>query len=358
MPGPPGARLSDQALLPRRVYPFRVLGMGMAMLPIAGVIFEIGAAPFTLALLIFSCLLWPHLAYLLARRSADPFRAELRNLMIDSVFAGLWVPLMHFNALPSVLLLTVASADKINTGVRGLWLRSLPGMVLAVLVGGLFTHFALRFDTSLTILLACLPLLVIHTLAVSLDTYRLIRKVQGQNQQLDALSRIDTLTGLANRRHWQDGAETLLHARHAHSRPATLLLMDIDLFKAINDEHGHIAGDDVLRSIADLIRHSVGPVAQTGRLGGDEFAIALPGTQADAEIVAERLRRGVEALSLTQAPALRCSVSIGLAEATAAEHDLRAWVEAADRALYRAKREGRNRTLGSAVSRDSAAHCA
>ncbi|EQD42759.1 diguanylate cyclase, partial [mine drainage metagenome] len=144
--------------------------------------------------------------------------------------------------------------------------------------------------------------------------------MQGQNQQLDALSRIDALTGLANRRHWQDGAETLLHARHAHSRPATLLLMDIDLFKAINDEHGHIAGDDVLCSIADLIRHSVGPAAQTGRLGGDEFAIALPGTQADAEIVAERLRRGVQALSLTQAPELRCSVSIGLAEATAAEH--------------------------------------
>lgn len=351
MPGPHGARLSDQALLPRRVYPFRVLGMGMAALPIALVLFEIGVTPFTLALLIFSCLLWPHLAYLLARRSADPFRAELRNLMIDSMFAGLWVPLMHFNALPSVLLLTVVSADKINTGVRGLWLRSLPGMLLALLLGGLFTHFALRFDTSLAILLACLPLLVIHTLAVSLGTYRLIRKVQGQNQQLDALSRIDALTGLANRRHWQDGAETLLHARHAHSRPATLLLMDIDLFKAINDEHGHIAGDDVLCSIADLIRHSVGPAAQTGRLGGDEFAIAMPGTQADAEIVAERLRRGVEALSLTQAPELRCSVSIGLAEATAAEHDLRAWVEAADRALYGAKREGRNRTLSSTESR-------
>jgi diguanylate cyclase len=199
----------------------------------------------------------------------------------------------------------------------------------------------------MAILLACLPLLVIHTLAVSLGTFRLIRKVQGQNQRLDALSRIDALTGLANRRHWQDGAATLLQAYHAYGRPAALLLLDIDEFKTINDEHGHIAGDDVLCSIADLIRRSVGPAARTGRLGGDEFAIALPGTQADAAALAERLRQGVEALRLAQAPTLRCSASIGLAAASAAESDLRAWIETADRTLYRAKREGRNRSLSS-----------
>ncbi|HBD18790.1 MAG TPA: diguanylate cyclase AdrA, partial [Arenimonas sp.] len=81
-----------------------------------------------------------------------------------------------------------------------------------------------------------------------------------------------------------------------------------------------------------------------GRLGGDEFAIALPATQAEAEVVAERLRESVQAFSLPQAPGLRCSVSIGLAQARDDDLGLREWIESADKALYRAKHGGRNRT--------------
>ena len=334
---------AGQQLLPRRVYRFRVLGMGVAGLPIALVLRENGAAPWSFALLVFTCLLWPHLAYLLARRSPQPFQTELRSLMLDSLIAGLWVPLMHFNLLPSVLLLTVATADKINTGVRALWLRSLPGMALGVLFGGMLTHFVTRYETSLVVMLACLPLLVIHTLAVSLGSYQLVRMVQGRNRRLDELSRLDGLTGLANRRHWQDEAGRLLQAWHADGKPATLMLVDVDMFKAINDRHGHAVGDDVLRRLAELIHRHIGPDAHAGRLGGDEFAIVMPGPLHAAEVVAERLRRSVETLGLSHVPELRCSISLGLAQASEAGRSLREWSEVADRALYRAKHAGRNR---------------
>jgi diguanylate cyclase len=124
------------------------------------------------------------------------------------------------------------------------------------------------------------------------------------------------------------------------------MLIDVDLFKEINDAHGHAAGDDVLRSIAAVIRRSIGADDHAGRYGGDEFAVALRGTGAAAEAVGERIRGAVEALSLPQLPTVRCSVSIGLAEAGDADIGLREWIESADRALYRAKSAGRNRVVG------------
>ena len=104
---------------------------------------------------------------LLATRSRDPFRAELRNFVVDSLIAGSWVPLLHFNALPSAILLTVATADKINSGIRRLWLHALPGMLVALVAAAVLTGFAFQPATSMPVLLACLPILIIHTLAVS-----------------------------------------------------------------------------------------------------------------------------------------------------------------------------------------------
>ena len=334
--------------LPHRTYRFRVLGMGLASLPQFAVYSEMHSHWTNWAWTIFCCVLWPHIAYLVARRSKDPLRAELRNFVIDSMMAGSWVPLMHFNLLPSVVLLTVANADKINSGVRGLWLRSLPGMASALLIVGLFTGFAFQPRTSLMVMLACLPILVIHTLAVSLSTYRLVRKLQRQNQRFEELSQRDGLTGLFNRRHWQDKTQQLLLRHQENGEPAALALLDVDRFKDINDRHGHAAGDDVLRAIASLLAQD--PMAQSshvGRLGGDEFAIALPVPMGHAQAVAERLRAAVEAFGFDKVPGLRCSVSIGLAPPPDdGTQGLREWMDAADRALYRAKHAGRNRVVG------------
>lgn len=338
-------QLSNRELLPQRVYRFRMLGMGLAGLPLVLVLNEHGAPPAVYAWAVFTCLLWPQVARWRVGRGPHAYKRELHNLMLDSIFAGSWMPLLHFAVLPSALLVSVATADKINTGIRGLWWRSLPGMALAILIGGWITGFAFEPATSTAVILACLPIMVLHTLGVSLASYHLIRKVQHQNQQLDALSRIDALTGLNNRHHWQEWARTLLQQHHAAEQPATMLMVDVDRFKYINDQYGHILGDDVLCAIATILREGCGPNAHIGRFGGDEFAVVLSGTRADAAPVAEYIRDTTEKLVLTGAPGLRCSVSIGVAEAGDADGTLREWMESADRALYGAKHGGRNRTV-------------
>lgn len=334
--------------LPRRIYPFRILGMGLGGVPMAAVLLELGAPPPAWAFLVFTALLWPHLAYQVARRSRDPYRAETRNLLVDSAMAGAWVPLMHFNLLPSTLIVTLTTVDKISTGMRGLWLRSLPGLLLAGLATALVTGFAFAPATSMPVLLACLPVLLIHTISVSLGSYRLIRKVREQNLQLDQLRRIDSLTGLSGRGDWEEQAEQVLRERTGNDAHASLLLIDIDRFKRVNDDHGHGAGDEVLRAIAGQLRDALRPQDCAGRVGGDEFAVLLPGVPAaEAAHVAERIRDGIERVELQGFADLRPTVSIGIAAADTA-HDLRGWLDAADSALYRAKDRGRNQVAHSA----------
>jgi diguanylate cyclase len=331
--------------LPWRTYRLRALGMGLAALPMSAVLYELASPWPAWAWAVLTCFVWPHVAFQLATRSRDPFRAELRNFMFDSFLAGSWLPLMHFNLLPSAVLLTVATADKINSGVRGLWLRSLPGVALAIILAGLFTGFAVQYPSSTLVILACLPIMVIHTLTVSASTYRLVRKLQRQNLELDQLSRFDALTGLESRGAWQAHAEAVLEQHQQQGAPATLLLLDLDYLKDINDRHGHIAGDDVLRGIADRIRLHLGDGGHAGRIGGDEFAVLLRMGPSGAEAFAESLRVAIQSLGFPGFPSLRCSVSLGLAAPPDAGLGLREWMEAADRALYRAKEGGRNRAV-------------
>lgn len=328
--------------LPGRAYRFRVLGMGLASLPLTAVMLEIDSPPWAWAWMLFACFLWPHLAYFSASRAGDPFKAELRNFVIDAMLAGSWVPMIHFNLLPSALLMTAVTADKIHSGVRGVWRRSLPGMFGAMVLFGLVTGFAVNYPTSTTVLLACLPIMVIYTLAVSWNTYQLVRLVRKQNLQLAELSRRDMLTGLDSRRHWQEQAEGLLREHQTQGLPATLVFVDVDHFKPINDRYGHAIGDDVLIAIAAQLRTTLNGPTTAGRLGGDEFAIVLPVDMEEAGAAAERLRVAIEALRFTDQPELRCSLSVGMAEAPGPGQGLRDWMEAADRELYRSKQGGRN----------------
>jgi diguanylate cyclase len=192
-------------------------------------------------------------------------------------------------------------------------------------------------------MLACLPIMVIHTLAVSLSSYRLVRRVQKQNRQLEALNRRDALTGVQSRGFWEQQAQALLRQSQADGGAATLLLLDADEFKRVNDCHGHGVGDDALCAIADLLRRRLPAGSHAGRLGGDEFVVALPVAMGAAARVAESVRAEIEALAFPRTPGLCISVSIGLAAAPGPGLDLREWIEAADRALYRAKHAGRNR---------------
>ena len=336
--------------LPRRVYPLRVLGMGLGGVVVGVVLWERNAGLAAWLCMAVICCVWPHVAHHLSRRSADPYRAEIRNLLVDSALAVVLVTLMHFNLLPSVLLVTLTMVDKITTGIRGLWARSLPGMAGAAVAGAAFNGFQWAPETSMPVILACLPVMVLHTLSVSLVSYRLIRRVSRQNQLLDELRRIDALTGLYDRGHWQEQAEATLRRHHATDEPACLVMLDIDHFKQINDQHGHTVGDEVLRALARIVLSNVRATDCAGRYGGDEFAIVLRGMHLDgATAVAHRIREQVQALQLHDMPGLQFTTSMGVATADHRHSSLRAWTNAADAELYQAKAAGRNRVSASSM---------
>lgn len=330
--------------IPQRIFLYRLLGMGLGAICIASVLYENGASWPAWALCAFTGLLWPHLALAVATRSASPYRAEVRNLLLDSAIAGLWVGVMQFNLLPSVLLFTLVTVDKITTGIPRLWMWSLPAFGIGLLCGAAATGFGVQPETSTAVLVASLPMLMIHTIAVALASNRLVRKIGEKNRQLDLLSRTDSLTGLSLRRHWHELGSATLRQRHDSGEPATLLMLDVDHFKLANDRYGHAVGDDVMRSVAAAIRGHLRAGDNAGRYGGDEFGIVLANTDAvAARVVAENLLDAIRAIRLSSAPEARVSASIGLAEADSTHGTLEQWIEAADEALYRAKRAGRDR---------------
>lgn len=196
-----------------------------------------------------------------------------------------------------------------------------------------------------------LSLLVMPGHADSLDFVMVssldITERKRMNAELLQLATTDFLTGLPNRRHFMASLENE-HARLQRELAscASVLMLDIDHFKRVNDEYGHAVGDAVLRHLGALMCQALRKVDVPGRVGGEEFAILLPGTDlAAAAVFAERLRRRVAESALTTdgGIVITVTVSIGMAAMAGTDADCDAVLARADEALYRAKRGGRNR---------------
>jgi diguanylate cyclase len=344
-------RVEEDRRFARRMYLPRVLGLGAGAACVGGGLWQQGAPSWVWALLLTNAFIWPHLAYLIARRSRDSFRAELRHLMVDSAAGGAWVAAIGFSVVPSAVLISMLAMDKAAVGGWRFLVRCLSVQALAGAGVALATGLRLHPETELVAVLTSLPLLLIYPVAVGITTYRLARQVRRHNQVLAALSTIDGLTRLLNRTGWERAVQGEFERARRSGQPATVLMLDLDHFKAINDRHGHSAGDEALRAVAAIVRRTLRVHDMAGRYGGEEFGMLLHGCAASgAAGFAERVRKRVEAAVLEPRRGVRATVSIGYAALAPSDASHVAWIDRADRALYRAKAEGRNRCVAAPAS--------
>lgn len=176
-------------------------------------------------------------------------------------------------------------------------------------------------------------------------TYGNISELANRAETLERLASVDGLTGLNNRRNFLALAQTEWSRFQRYGRPLSLLMIDIDLFKSVNDTYGHDAGDEVLRAVSEILRKHKRTSDIGGRLGGEEFAILLPETTLDrAEIAAERLRQLIaESVTIVAGCRIAVTVSIGASVGRPEMSGFDELLKEADIALYDAKHWGRNR---------------
>ena len=274
---------------------------------------------------------------------AVPDRGWARIVMTDKVggyLARRLLPLMA--ALPLIVLWLAGKAADF-----GLYPQGLREYV---------TTIALLIALTAVVLVACGRLNV-------LDSHR--RMIEGGRQRAHAaalrlreIADTDALTGLSNRRHFLAVAAEKIAPAHTLGAPLSLLMVDIDHFKRINDTHGHAAGDHALRLLAATLKESTRKDDCVGRLGGEEFAVVLAGaTPAVAQDIAERICKHVATLAILDGEGRRFSVTVSIGLATLAPSDAKPedLLARADAALYRAKRAGRNRVeTAESTARDAA----
>ncbi len=309
------------------LYPVATVGAGI-FLPLAVYDFMLGRTLIGAILVCIVAMLVAD-AYALHRRKAPPIPFAF---LIVPACAGVGLSLAQqgiYGALWSypVLFLAFFAMTRQVANLVG----------LAILTfGTLLLTLTQDFGTTLRYFLSLSFCLVVINIMLNVLT--------SMHQRLIEQSITDGLTGAFNRRHMDENVEEVIERFNRTGATASALLLDIDHFKAINDRHGHDAGDETLKAIVSIVRERCRKLDMIFRQGGEEFLVLLPDTRtAEALMVAENLRKAIAEATVLQGE--RVTVSIGVGELRGTD-DAKIWLKRVDDALYRAKRAGRNRVIG------------
>ena len=347
------ARPSRRSAVRRMLLP-RLLGLNLGAVAVGAALIDEDASAWIWPLLAFNALAWPFLAFLLARRSRDPEHSERVSLVVDSAMGGFWIAQMHFNPAPSLLLVLTLSMDKLAFGGWRFLLLTASAQSIACALTAATTGLRADLHSSTPVLLACIPHLLIYPMLVAHTAHRLLRVIEKQRQRLATESRRDALTGLYNRAFWEEMAEHEFQRFRRSANPSSIVVIDVDGFKSINDRLGHAVGDAVIQAVARAIAGATRASDTAARFGGDEFVLLLSDSvQAEALRNAERICEVLRALRVKEAGDTRLSASIGVAAVDVGTADVAAWFHRADLALYEAKRLGRDRVVAAPVSEPS-----
>lgn len=320
-------------------------------------------------------LIYPHVQYWRSVSSSDPLRTEMSNLVFDALLVGVSIAALQFPLWISfAATLGVLTDNTANKGMRGIW-ESIFAFVLGASTWVVLFGFKLSMETDIYTTLFCIVGLTGYLLAVSnigfarnvqlrttreklksreqelLDSNQTLIKhlaeISELQHQLHEQANRDPLTGLYNRRYLDSTLERELSRCMREGQPLTLLMMDIDYFKHVNDLYGHQAGDEMLVRLGKMLTGLARAGDVACRYGGEEFLLFMPSMALEAgQSRAEQLRKDFAEMQVEFGEfCLQTTLSIGVAVYPGHGTSGDELIRAADAALYQAKHTGRDRVV-------------
>ena len=350
------------------IFALIALPIGLHLMPRAP-----GAAMWSLFVLQF--MVYPHVMHWRTRKAMHPTRTELDNLIVDSLVFGAWAAGLGFPLWISVAMFLASLLSHTIT-------RGIPGIVICPLAfasGALASTTVIAFhlstDTDGLVTLASIIGLAVYLSLMGIEFFTHIRQLHDVQDTLDSQKRIleeanaalydqigkindlqeklhdqanrDSLTGLFNRRYLEGTLERELARCKREEAPLTLMLLDVDHFKQVNDTYGHQAGDEVLRVFGQLLQEHARAEDIVCRYGGEEFLLVLPKMPLAIarERAAQLLTLFRETTVTFREQQIRITTSIGIATTPVHADSVEGVIRCADEALYQAKLAGRNRVI-------------
>jgi diguanylate cyclase (GGDEF)-like protein len=327
-----------------------------------------GYGPLAWSLLALQFLVYPQLVYWRARRAHDPKRAELNNLAVDGLCFGAWMAALGFPLWITFILFMSVTVNLTAFNSRKGFAQALTALSCGVLLGVAITGWRLTPTTEWPVTLLSIVCVSIFMLLIAEGAYSRSIKLheareqlrlseQALKQQLHEIHALqaqlneqvnrDPLTGLYNRRFFGTTLERELARCERENQPLSLVLIDIDHFKKVNDSYGHPAGDEVLKCLAAMLNDQARASDVACRYGGEEFLMLLPNMPRESALKrAEQWRSNFEAMTIAFKEArMQTTLSVGIAVYPEHGKTPEELIRCADIALYLAKTAGRNRVV-------------